>query len=260
LPQPYLSVIVPCYNERENLLAGVLEEMHDYLRRQTYSYEVIVSDDGSSDDSREIAHSRIVSLDGFSLVANAHGGKPGALWGGIQAAQGEVLLFTDMDQSTPIDQVAKLIPFLEQGFGVVIGSRGIDREQFAWYRRLGSAVFRNFRRLLLLRTISDTQCGFKAMKRDVALQLFPQLEAIRTQQSIKGWKVTAFDVELLYLADRAGQTIKEVLVDWSNRDLATGKGKSYVSESREMAAQVWRIKVNAWRNYYSDRDSVSKKG
>ena len=247
---PYLSVIVPCYNERENLLRGVLEEMSAYLRRQSYPCEVLICDDGSTDDSREIARQRIVHLPGFLLLENAHGGKPSAVWHGIQAAQAELILFTDMDQSTPLDQLGKLLPLLCEGYDVAIGSRGMDRENFPLYRRLGSSAFRGFRRAFLLRSISDTQCGFKAMRAAVARELFPQLEAIQRPARLTGWKVTAFDVELLFLAERAGYRIGEVSVDWADRDAARGKGKSYLAESREMATQVLRVRLNAWRGVY----------
>ncbi len=251
---PYLSVVVPCYNESENLRRGVLDEMHAYLCRQDYAYEVVVSDDGSTDDSLALVRDSIAAKPAFRLVENAHGGKPSAVWGGIQAARGEIVLFTDMDQSTPIDQVARLLPRFAEGSDVVIGSRGYGRRDFPLYRRLGSAIFRAFRRLLLLRGISDTQCGFKAMRAPVARRLFPKLEAIACPQQISGWKVTAFDVELLYLAERAGLAIAEVVVEWSDRDVSRGKGKSYWKESKEMAEQVWRIKRNAWRGLYRMED------
>jgi hypothetical protein len=84
----------------------------------------------------------------------------------------------------------------------------------------------------------------------VARELFPKLQVIREHEEVVGWKVTAFDVELLYLAERAGYRIAEVLVEWANRDVSHGKGKSYLSESREMASQVLRVKLNEWRGYY----------
>lgn len=248
--KPYLSVVVPCYNEHENLARGVLEEIHAYLARQAYTYEVIVSDDGSSDNSRELVQERLPGLPCFRLLQNPHGGKPAAVWAGIQAAQGEIVLFTDMDQSTPIDQLELLLPRFAEGYPVVIGSRGQDRANFSLTRKLGSAVFRNFRRLLMLRNISDTQCGFKAMRADVARALFAQLEVIQRPVQVTGWKVTAFDVELLYLAERAGYRIAEVTVAWSNRDVAKGKNKSYLGESQEMAAQLIRVKLNEWRGLY----------
>ncbi len=250
---PHLSVVVPCYNEAANLRRGVLEELHTYLCQQPYSYEVLISDDGSTDDSREIVRTHLLSLPHFRLLENPHGGKPSAVWYGIRAARGAITLFTDMDQSTPIDQLAKLLPAFEQGYDVVIGSRGMGRENFPLYRRLGSAVFRGFRRIFLLRGISDTQCGFKAMRTPVARELFPLLEAIARPARVTGWKVTAFDVELLFLAERAGYRLAERAVTWADRDVAKGKGKSYLAESREMAAQVLRVKLNAWRGVYGER-------
>ena len=247
---PYLSVVVPCYNEAENLQRGVLSEIYEYLRRQDYPYEVVVSDDGSTDESRELVCAWIADKPAFRLVENPHGGKPSAVWGGLQAARGEIVLFTDMDQSTPIDQVARLLPRFEEGYQVVIGSRGRARRDFPLYRRMGSAVFGAFRRLLLLHDIQDTQCGFKALRTEVALRLFPKLEAIASPQATTGWKVTAFDVELLYLAERVGLPIAEVEVEWADRDVSRGKGKSYWKESKEMAEQVWRIKRNEWQGLY----------
>ncbi len=247
---PYLTVLIPCYNERENLLRGVLDEVHTYLASQAYSYEVLISDDGSGDDSREIVRQQIAGKPGFRLQENPHGGKPSALWLGLQAAQGEITLFTDMDQSTPIHELAKLLPHFERGYDVAIGSRGIERQDFPWYRRLGSSVFRLIRQALLLPRISDTQCGFKAVRTAVARQVFPLLEPIRSPVQVSGWRVTAFDVELLYLLERSGHRIAEETVAWANRDVATGKGKSYLRESQEMLAQVMRVRLNAWRGLY----------
>lgn len=251
--QPYLSVVVPCYNESENLRRGVLEEMYAYLSQQRLPYEVLISDDGSTDESREIVRERVRDKPEFRLLENPHGGKPSAVWHGIQAARGQIVLFTDMDQSTPINQLDKLLPFFERGFDVVIGSRGLERQDFPLYRRLGSAVFRSFRRLLLLRNISDTQCGFKAMRVAAAREVFPQLEAIRRPGRVKGWKVTAFDVELLFLLERRGYRIAEVTVEWANRDVSSGKRKSYLAESKEMALQVLKIKLNEWRGVYKTK-------
>jgi dolichyl-phosphate beta-glucosyltransferase len=250
LADPYLSVVVPCYNESENLCRGVLDQMQAFLRSQPYAAELIVSDDGSRDDSRERIQRWLPGQANARLLENEHGGKPWAVWQGIQAASGEIVLFADMDQSTPISQVARLLPCFEQGYDVVIGSRGLERSDFPFYRRLGSRIFREFRRLFLLRTISDTQCGFKVMRTVVARELFPKLQIIREREQVIGWKVTAFDVELLHLAERAGYRIAEVRVAWADRDVSRGKGKSYLVESREMASQVLRVKLNEWRGYY----------
>ncbi|MHB1318698.1 MAG: glycosyltransferase [Anaerolineae bacterium] len=249
---PYLTVLIPCYNEHENLARGVLDEVYAYLAAQPYAWEVLISDDGSSDNSRELVRAAIADKPGFRLQENPHGGKPSALWLGLRSALGEITLFTDMDQSTPIDQVAKLLPCFEQGYDAAIGSRGIERQDFPWYRRLGSAVFRSFRRALLLRNISDTQCGFKAIRTDLARQVFAKLEPIRNPVSVHGWRVTAFDVELLYLIERGGHRICEVPVAWADRDVATGKQKSYLAESKEMLGQILRVKRNARRGFYDE--------
>jgi hypothetical protein len=137
---------------------------------------------------------------------------------------------------------------------MVIGSRGVERENFPLYRRLGSGAFRFFRRLFLLPDIEDTQCGFKTMRASVAQEIFPRLEVIREPLSVSGWKVTAFDVELLFLAKRAGYDIAEVEVRWADRDVSKGKERSYLAESKEMAMQVLRVKFNAWRGFYARGD------
>ncbi len=251
MSEPLLSVVVPCYNEARNLRRGALPEMHDYLATVEYPYEVLVSDDGSTDESREIVREQIADLPGFRLVENPHGGKPSAVWGGIRAARGEIILFTDMDQSTPLDQVALLLPWFEKGYDVVIGSRGLERKDFPLYRRLGSAVFAGLRRLLLLRGVHDTQCGFKALRAPLARELFPQLSELRRQAGpVTGHRVTAFDVELLYLAERAGARIAEVTVAWANRDVAKGSLRRYARESLEMAGQIAHIKMKEWRGEY----------
>ena len=101
----FLSVIIPCYNEGGNLKRNVLNGVHQYLKSKKFSWEVLVSDDGSSDTSRELVKKEIVSWKNFRLLENPHGGKPSALWYGICAAKGKFVLFADIDQSTPIYQL-----------------------------------------------------------------------------------------------------------------------------------------------------------
>ncbi len=252
---PYLSVVIPCYNEARNLERGVLEEVHHFLSRQPYRWEVIVVDDGSSDNSRALVERLIVDKPGFTLHSIPHGGKPAAVWAGIQAAQGEIVLFTDMDQSTPIHEVDKLLPWYEEGYQVVIGSRGAAREGFNLLRKLGSLIFRGLRSLFLLRNINDTQCGFKTCRRHVAQETFPRLQFFKQAERPSGWKVSAYDVELLYIMEKAGYTIKEVVVEWQNRDVSVTKGQQsdlvrYVNESLEMAREILRVKRNELRGMY----------
>lgn len=247
--KPYLSIVIPCFNESENLKTGVLDEVNDFLKKQKFTWEVIISDDGSTDDSREIVKKQIKDKKDFRLVENPHGGKPSAVWGGIQKSIGEYVLFTDMDQSAPIQEVLKLKPYFKE-YEVVIGSRGGERENFNLIRKLGSTVFRLFRKALMLRKIDDTQCGFKEFRADVARKIFPMLQFFKKEKVVKGWKVTSFDVELLFLAQKFGYKIKEVPVVWKDRDVAKGKQKSYFKESKEMLLQIMRVKLNDLRGLY----------
>lgn len=254
-PKPSVSVIIPCYNESRNLERGVLDEVYQYLARQDYVWQVVIVNDESTDNSKSLIQRFIEGKECFALFDIPHGGKPAAIWAGIQQAKGDVVLFTDMDQSTPIGELSKLLPWYEQGFDMVIGSRGTAREGFSIVRKLGSFVFRTLRGLFLLRGIADTQCGFKLCRRSVALQIFPNLEFFKKRERPTGWKVTAYDVELLFLVEKAGYRIKEVEVSWSNRDRSdtksqTGELTRYVNESIDMAKQVARVKLNHLRGLY----------
>lgn len=251
------SVIIPCYNEEKNLEKGVLGEVYQYLKGQTYSWEVIIVNDESTDNSQSLIEHFIKTKDRFSLLNIAHGGKPAGVWAGIQKARGEIVLFTDMDQSTPIDELAKLLPWYEKGFDVVIGSRGTTRDGFSAVRKAGSFVFRTLRGLFLLRNISDTQCGFKSCRRQVALEIFPRLQFFKQSAKPAGWKVSAYDVELLYLFERAGYPMKEVAVRWHNRDISDTKSQAgdltrYLRESIEMAREVIRVKRNQIKGLYDE--------
>ena len=247
-PKCYLSIIIPCYNERENLVRGVLNEVYEYLQSVPYTWEVIISDDGSTDGSIDIIKDFARGKDRVILKENLHGGKPVAIFHGIQAAQGEFILFTDMDQSTPLSELEKIRPFFNE-YDVIIGSR-VDRKNFQLYRRMGSFFFKHGRKLLILREINDTQCGFKAFKAELAKELFPKLEFIRNQTTVKGWTVTCFDIELLYLAHLGHKKIKEVIVAWEDRDQSITKKKSYFKESIQMLKQVLKIKLNNFRGLY----------
>jgi glycosyltransferase involved in cell wall biosynthesis len=255
--QPDLSVIIPCYNEQKNLEEGVLDEVHQYLTKQDYAWEVIIVNDESTDDSKSLITAFIENRENFCLFDIPHGGKPAAVWAGIQKAKGEIVLFTDMDQSTPISELSKLLPWYEKGFDVVIGSRGMTREGFSLLRKLGSVAFRTLRSLFLLRDINDTQCGFKSCRRQVAIEVFPRLQFFKQKEKPTGWKVSAYDVELLYLLEKVGYRIKEVVVEWSNRDQSdtksqTGEFAQYLNESIDMAKEILRVRINQRKGLYDE--------
>lgn len=253
--RPIVSVIIPCYDEAKNLQRGVLDEVYEYLMQQSFSWEVIIVNDDSTDNSRHLIAQSILPKKHFSLHDIPHGGKPAAIWAGIQKARGAVLLLTDMDQSTPISELNKLLPWHQQGFDMVIGSRGIGRAGAPLVRKLGSLGFRTLRRLFLLRGIVDTQCGFKLCSRHLALQVFPHLWFCQQKAKPKGWTVTAFDVEMLFLAARDGYRIKEVLVTWCDRDHKENRFQSnglakYAYESLDMCVQILRVKFNQLTGRY----------
>jgi len=246
--KPFLSVIIPCYNEEKNLKRGVLDEVDDYLKKQNYESEVIISDDESTDESRQFVKNYLQKHPRFRLLENKHAGKPFTIRTGIKKANGEIILFADMDQSTPIKEFDKLLSFLKKGFDVAIGSRGQKREGFSLLRLVGSNVFRLIRQSLLLKNIIDTQCGFKAFKNQIAQDLFSRLLIFKEAKKTKGWKVGAFDVELLFIAQKKGYKIAEVVVNWEDKDV--GKKKKYFKESKEMLTEILRVKLNDLKGKY----------
>jgi glycosyltransferase involved in cell wall biosynthesis len=250
----FISVVISSYNEEENIKRGVLQELYDFLSKKKFKWEVIISDDGSTDRSKELVKVQIKKFKNFRLLENPHGGKPSGLIYGLKAAKGNYILFTDMDQSTPINQLDKLFPFVKKGVGAVIGSRGVERKNFPIYRRIGAKVFRIFRQSLILPEISDTQCGFKLFEAKVLKAAFPKLEFFKVKQKVKGWKVTSFDVELLHIIKKMGYSIKEVEVKWKSEDTSKSKGNPvarYIKESREMLGQIIRVKINDLKGEYS---------
>lgn len=252
MQKPFLSVVITSYNEQANLDRGVLSQIYDFLKKQDYTWEVIINDDGSTDGSNLTIKNQISKLKNFKFVQGTHGGKPAGLANGLKYAKGQWVLFTDIDQSTPIEELAKLMPYTKD-YCVVIGSRGLERKDFSFYRQLGSVVFLTFRRLLILPEIKDTQCGFKLFKRHDLVKAFPELEFFKVKQRTTGWKVTSYDVELLHILKKNGCNIKEVEVVWNDKDISGNKGGGmgrYIRESKEMLMQIIRVKINDMRGMY----------
>jgi len=247
--KPYLSVVIPCYNEEENIKKGVLDEVRNFLEKKDFESEVIVSDDGSTDNSLSLLKKYTKKNPRFRFIENKHGGKAFAVRAGIKNAKGKIVLFTDMDQSTPISEIEKLLPFFKKSFDVVIGSRGQKREGFSPFRVIASNIFRLIRRLFLLKNIEDTQCGFKAFKTSVARDLFSRLLIFKKAGKVKGWRVSAFDVELLFVAQKRGYKIAEVPVVWQDKGVSKNLGR-FIKESRQMFEEVLKVKLNDWRGYY----------
>src|SRR3989344_2970286 len=190
--QPQLSVVIPCYNEEQNIRLGALDKVARYLEKQPLVWEVLIVDDGSTDASKDLIKQFVGGNSHFRLIENTHQGKAGTVVTGMLAATGARILFTDLDQATPIDQVEKLLPWLDRGFDVVIGSRKSRRAGAPLLRRLMGPGFMLVRNLILgLSRIEDTQCGFKLFKREVARKVFSRLKLYNLHKHASGPRVTA---------------------------------------------------------------------
>ncbi len=246
-----ISIVIPCYNEQKNLESGVLDQVYAFLKSQTYDWEVLLCNDASTDQSLDLLKRFCKKHKNFRVLDLPHGGKPGAVWGGIKKAKYPWVLFTDMDQSTPLKELNKLIAHFNE-YDLVIGSRGQTRHGFTPIRKIMSAVFLATRRLVLLPEIKDTQCGFKAIRTKLAKKIFPNLGYFKMPAS-SGWRVSAFDVELLFMAKKWGYKIKEVPVVWQDEDLSTTKGDDlarFKKNSRQMAQEIARVKLNDLKGVY----------
>lgn len=243
-----LSVVIPAFNEKENLKKGVLREVNDYLSKQKYSYEVIIVDDGSTDGTVELAEKFVSVNKNFRLIRNKHGGKAIAVMTGLIESRGEISLFTDMDQATPISEVEKLLPYFNEGFDIIIGSRQ-GRKGAPVIRKLMAFGFSVIRTLILGLPIKDTQCGFKAFDRKSIEVIFPTLkERWKKHLNKKGAAVNAaFDVETLFLARKKGFKIKEVPVSWHH--VGTERVQ-VVKDSVDAVFDILKIRGNDLLNRY----------
>jgi dolichyl-phosphate beta-glucosyltransferase len=216
--QIYLSVVIPCYDEMANLQKGVLNKVQHFLDRKQFEYEVIIADDGSKDGSVEFIEAFVKENPHFKLIKNPHYGKAGAVTTGMLESTGKYRLFTDMDQATPIEEIDKLLPFLESGdYDISIGSRGISRKGAPGIRLFISRSNIFLRQNLIgMRDIVDTQCGFKVFNEKSAEAIFSKFKKLKHGfEKVSGTAITSgLDVELLYLAKKNGFRIKEVPVNW----------------------------------------------
>jgi glycosyltransferase involved in cell wall biosynthesis len=244
MAKTFVSIIIPNYNEYENIKSGVIGQVLAYLKKQSYSWEILISDDGSTDTSLMLIEKMYPHEAGLRILRNPHAGKPYALRAAIRQATGEYVLLTDMDQSTPISELGKLLPAVADGYHIVIGSRGARRVDSSPIRQLASLIFLLARRAILLPEIKDTQCGFKLLRTDIAKYTFAHMRIFGRKNNAIGWKVTAYDVEMLHLAKKRGERIKEVRVMWKNEDKSLGKSRNFVKESLEMLFEILRVRVN----------------
>lgn len=239
---PYLSVVIPSYNEEENFKKGTLEEVAGYLEKQSFSWEVILVDDGSIDKTLKLLSEFAQRHKGFRLISIKHGGKFKAVAKGVGEAKGEIILFSDFDQSTPIREFNKFLPHFRKGADIVIGSRmGPETKRIADrpFRYFRSRVLNFIIQLFLFRGIGDTQCGFKAFKSEVGKQLFKDLKVTHLTKASGGF-MGPFDIELLFLARKLNYKIVEVPVVWQ---YFPSKRLSVLAEPIKFVFDILRIKL-----------------
>ncbi len=250
--KPYLSVVIPMFNEMANLNRGVLDQVADFLRTKKYKYEVIISDDGSTDGSSEFVDTFCSSHPQFVHFKNDHTGKAGAVTNGILQAKGDYRLFTDMDQSTPIEELDRLLPFVtDSGYSIAIGSRNSGDHNYPLSRLIMHEANIIFRKVAVgLIDINDTQCGFKLFNEKSAEAVFPRLKKLHKGfKTINGPAVIAgFDVELLFIANILGFKIKEVPVQWHYAD---SRRVSPVKDSLDAVSYLLRIRLNQLQGVYN---------
>lgn len=245
--KPYISIVIPAYNEEHNLRTGVLDSVYDYLMDQKYSWEVIFVDDGSTDRTVVFAESFTKKHKNFTVMKEPHRGKGGTVIAGMLKAKGEIILFTDTDQATPIDQLEKFLPKLNKNYDVVIGSR-TGREGAPVIRKAMAYGFSLLRLLILNLHFKDTQCGFKAFKRDAARKIFGKLQLYNQKNRGSGASVSAgFDLEVIYVAKKLGYKIAEVPVDWHHKE---GTKVNPIKDSIEGLRDLIKVRVNALTGKY----------
>ncbi len=252
MKEVFLSVVIPCFEEKANLHRGVLDKVKRFLDDKKYEYEVIIVDDGSKDGSAEFLRKFTKENIFFKLIEGKHTGKRGAVTSGILEAKGKFVMFIDMDQATPIEEVDKLLPFFESGeYDVVIGSRTTGGLGYPFSRLMLHDAGIILRKIIVgMPDIIDTQCGFKMFTRDSSRKIFTKLKDVH-----KGFREISnsavqfgFDVELLLIAKNMGFKIKQVQVNWL---YVESRRVSPVRDSIDGILNLIRIRMNKIQGLYS---------
>ncbi len=232
-----LSIIIPAYNE-ENRILTTLNKIHAYLANKKYDYEIIVVDDGSKDRTVELVKQQKYAR---VLQNPQNKGKGYSVKYGMLAAKKEWVLFTDADLSTPIEELDKLKQYTND-YEVIIGSRGLAQSQVRvhqpLYRELPGKIFGSLVRIICLKGIQDSQCGFKLFSQKATKQIF-------SRQTINRF---GFDVEVLHLARKYGYPIKEVPVIWIN---SRSTKLNLFTDSISMFKDILKVRLNELRGIYN---------
>jgi len=238
---PRLSIVIPAYNESARIPA-TLESVLACIRQHQWSAEVVVVNDGSTDNTVEVVRAIMASAPELRILENpGNRGKGYSVRAGMLDAKGEILLFTDSDLSAPIEEAERLISAIEGGAQIAIGSRwleaGRQTHRQPLYRQFFGRCFNAVTRMVMGLPFADTQCGFKAFTREAAHAVFPR-------QTIERW---GFDPEILFIAIKKGYTVKEVSVSWAHDARSR---VSYLKDGTKMLQEIAIIRWNALTGRY----------
>jgi dolichyl-phosphate beta-glucosyltransferase len=248
-PSVYLSIVIPVYNE-ERRIGPSLDKIMTYLAGQPWTREIVLVDDGSSDDGIKRACSQLEGREQFRVISyGSNRGKGYALKQGMIASEGQYVLFTDADLSTPIEELDKILPLFEQGFDIVQGSRkmpgaSVERHQ-PWLRENMGKVFTALSNLIASVNVSDVTCGFKCYRGEIARDLYGR-------QRVFDW---SFDAEIIHIARRSNYRLKEVPVRWLDE---RGTKVHLVRDSVRSFKGLLAIRLNAMRGLYNQSEAVVK--
>lgn len=245
-----MSIVIPVYNESERI-GNTLEQLAAYLTDAEFHSEVIIVDDGSSDDTATLVASHANRFENLQLLQLNHGGKARAVLAGLGNATGDIVGFMDADLATPLWNLTFVLTHIGASADLVIGSREEPdsiRIGEPGYRHLMGRVFNFIVRLLLLPELHDSQCGFKFMTDTARDQILPSIQLYANDEELTMPRVTAFDVELLFIARQRGLKIDVIPVEWSYGT------HSKVNPLRDTFHNVWdvlRVWINGKRGRYA---------
>lgn len=249
MQEPRYSIVIPAFNEQARI-GATLKQVIQCIQIQGWDAEVLVVNDGSTDGTAAIVQAEAAQYPYLRLIQNARNrGKGFSVRNGILQARGAIVMFTDADLSAPMQEAERLFAAIANGADVAIGSRWLDRSRQTLkqpiYRRFFGRCFNWLTRLVMNLPLADTQCGFKAFRRDAARAIF-------IRQRIERW---GFDPEILYIALRLGMNVKEVAVTWGHDERSK---VSYLKDGLRMIEELLRVRFYSFAGYYDEKSSIER--